>query len=314
MPEKFPTLSEIRTLLEVSEARIIAALRAPAPTPAPDPMPDGGAGKIRVAFGFRGPRPLHVGDTGILHGTCEGFDPRKTNAVILDPDNEPIPTADVEVLHNGPVISHDPPYYDTIALVATWTPKKEYAPGSELSFVTGIDTPAVVPLAVTITAALKPPKQAEPAATESLADRWSILLDWPSSWPPVADDGKMPKLPEARDVETLRLYARHGYERDGTPMRGPISLGFAGEAVQDIAEMDEATYGKSRFKGLARDLACYGVLVKRILIPFDRPGADLSSEPITGVAYPSLEALLAREVDMFGPGDNAGPGGKTSGA
>lgn len=156
----------------------------------------------------------------------------------------------------------------------------------------------------------KPPqRQTEQAPTESLADRWKILHDWPSSWPPVADDGKMPTLPEARDVETLRFYARHGYERDGTPMRGPVSLGFAGEAVQDIAEMDDAAYDQSRFKGLARDLACYGVLTKRILIPFDRPeGADLSSEPMVGVAYPSLEALLAREVDMFGPGDNAGPG------
>lgn len=159
----------------------------------------------------------------------------------------------------------------------------------------------------------KPPqRQTEQAPTESLADRWKILHDWPSSWPPVADDGKMPTLPEARDVETLRFYARHGYERDGTPMRGPVSLGFAGNEVDAVLDLTDEAYRASRYgkAGVARDLACYGLLTKRVKIPYDlSPGADLQNEPMTGVAYPSLEALLAREVDMFG-GGNAGPGGK----
>jgi hypothetical protein len=119
----------------------------------------------------------------------------------------------------------------------------------------------------------------------------------------------MPQLPEARDADTLRLYARHGYERDGTPVRGPVSLGFAGQAVEDVAEMDDAEYAQSRFAGLSRDLVCYGLLTKRIKVSYDvGMGAELASEPMIGVAYPSLEALLAREVDQFGTGGNAGPG------
>lgn len=147
------------------------------------------------------------------------------------------------------------------------------------------------------------------AGREDLASRWSPLIDWPASWPPVSDEGRMPQLPEARDVETLRLYARHGYERDGTPMRGPVSLGFAGQEVQRIAEMGDSEYATSRYGNLVRDLACYGVLTKRIKVSYDvGMGADLQSEPMMGVAYPSLQALLDREVGMFGSGDNAGPG------
>lgn len=151
----------------------------------------------------------------------------------------------------------------------------------------------------------------KPAAVASVRD-WSILHDWPSSWPPVAEDGRMPQLPEARDVETLVLYARHGYEWDGTPMRGPVSLGFAGNEVEAVLDLTDEAYRASRYgkAGVVRDLACYGLLTKRIKVPYDlSPGADLQNEPMTGVAYPSLEALLAREVDMFGGGD-AGPGGK----
>ncbi len=138
---------------------------------------------------------------------------------------------------------------------------------------------------------------------------WSIRHDWPAEWPPVADDGRMPQLPEARDVETLVEYARHGYERDGTPVRGPVSLGFAGQEVEKLAEMSDADYAVSRYGKLARDLACYGLLTKRIKVSYDVGiGADLQNEPMMGVAYPSLEALLDREVGMFGSGDNAGPG------
>ena len=139
---------------------------------------------------------------------------------------------------------------------------------------------------------------------------WSIRHDWPAEWPPVADDGRMPQLPEARDVETLVEYARHGYERDGTPMRGPVSLGFAGNEVESICELTDEAYARSRYgkAGVVRDLACYGLLTKRIKVDYDlSPGDSLASQTWTGVAYPSLEALLARETDMFG-GGNAGPG------
>lgn len=154
------------------------------------------------------------------------------------------------------------------------------------------------------------PGEGRATGTQAASARdWSIRHDWPAEWPPVADDGRMPQLPEARDVETLVEYARHGYERDGTPMRGPVSLGFAGQEVQRIAEMGDSEYATSRYGNLVRDLACYGVLTKRIKVSYDvGMGADLQSEPMMGVAYPSLQALLDREVGMFGSGDNAGPG------
>lgn len=148
------------------------------------------------------------------------------------------------------------------------------------------------------------------AGREDLASRWSPLIDWPASWPPVSDEGRMPQLPEARDVETLVEYARHGYERDGTPVRGPVSLGFAGNEVESICELTDEAYARSRYgkAGIVRDLACYGLLTKRIKVDYDlSPGDSLASQTWTGVAYPSLEALLARETDMFG-GGQAGPG------
>jgi len=313
--ETFPTKTEIAAIVtsitQASEARILAALKAPAPVP--DPMPGGGAPEqgVDVLFapgsevGRANPGGFPVvffrDSTVTFRARCWGFDPRETGARWLLPNgdvHEPI----VREL-NGQYLA------DVVAVLDTPTAGVDVV----ATFFSGLDGRfAEMPLRFQVLASPKPAVPAPRPAAVTTARDWSILHDWPSSWPPVAEDGRMPQLPEARDVETLVLYARHGYERDGTPMRGPVSLGFAGNEVEAVLDLTDEAYRASRYgkAGVARDLACYGLLVKRIKIPYDlSPGAYLQNEPMTGVAYPSLEALLAREVDMFGGGD-AGPGGK----
>lgn len=311
MSEKFPTLTEIGRLIEAATETVIVALRSPAPAPSPDPMPGGGAPEqgVDVLFapgsevgranpgGF--PIVFYRDSTVTFRARCWGFDPREAGARWL--------------LQNGdvhePIVREMNGQYlaDVVAVLDTPTAGVD----AVATFFSCLDGRfAEMPLRFQVLASPKPAVPApRPAAVASARD-WSILHDWPSSWPPVAEDGRMPQLPEARDVETLVLYARHGYERDGTPMRGPVSLGFAGEEVADILEMTDAQYAASRYgkAKIVRDLACYGVLAKRLPVPFDGEiGDEFLPSQVTGVAYPSLEALLAREVDMFGGGD-AGPG------
>lgn len=306
MSETFPTKTEIAALVAASEARILEALPKLQPAPVPDPMPGGGAPEqgVDVLFapgsevgranpgGF--PIVFHRDSTVTFRARCWGFDPRETGARWLLPNgdvHEPI----VREL-NGQYLA------DVVAVLDTPTTGLD----AVATFFSGLyGAFSEVVLAYQVLASPKPAVPApRPAAVATTRD-WS-----PSSWPPVAEDGRMPQLPEARAVETLVEYARHGYERDGTPMRGPISLGFAGEEVKDILAMTDAQYAASRYgkAKIARDLACYGVLVKRLPISFDGEiGDEFLPSQVTGVAYPSLEALLAREVDFFGGGD-AGPG------
>lgn len=133
-----------------------------------------------------------------------------------------------------------------------------------------------------------------------LAARFAPPGAWPTGWPQLGEDGKMPQLPEARDVDTLVLYARYGYDWRGFSMRGPVELANAHGVVAKIAA------GEVSYAGVTPELACYGVLSRRIKIPSDwdyEPG-----KPSIGVEYKSLQALLDREVGMFG-GGRAGPSG-----
>jgi hypothetical protein len=123
---------------------------------------------------------------------------------------------------------------------------------------------------------------------DDLATLFARPGEWPSTWPPIREDGRMPLLPEARDVSTLVLYARHGYERSGEPWRNPVDLEAAHAEVDRMVESGD-------FRGIAPEVACWSALTGRALTP---------------PTYPSLQALLDREVDMFGGGGNAGPSGR----
>lgn len=105
MSETFPTKTEIAaivtSIVAASEARVLAALKAPAPAPSPDPMPGGGEPERTCSFGcgpnmkqYRidplssSPEVLRLGTPLLVRAICKGWDPRLEPFAIVGPDGE----------------------------------------------------------------------------------------------------------------------------------------------------------------------------------------------------------------------------------
>lgn len=288
------------------------------PVPVPDPMPGGGAGPISVRVGFRGNPPLHVGETGILHGTCEGFDPRGIS-LWIDPDGEVIETVGVEVLTNETI---DRGKYTTYNVLARWVPRKEYEAGSYLEFVTGIPEPESKTLAVKITAAPKP--QPKPAVTDG------------SRWQPVTEEQyhAADKLPVCRDNTEVDLalercrFGRLPWINSLASAEEARALGLAATAVVSYVALSEGLAEHARVLSLDRTqrakhwsylfridddlmgaIHCLGGVPGTLLPDWRSPyGEGLSSAgTVAQLAGKSFAAWLK---GAWNPGTGGGPSGE----
>lgn len=306
MSEQTTLLAEIGKLIEASELRIVAALKdkAPAPAPAPTEPPVVITGILR-ANGVTPP-------PGKTFEQCLWLNETVTLSAILNREPKVSSWAGPEGLLNT-VTEPFNGKWRARALFKATTP----SPSNPLVALYVCDVPGFTSMPVKFTvydSEFSPtPKpvavnqEVDPGQLK-LAETFRRIEVWPAAWGPLGQGGRLPKLPPATTVQQAIHYARAGYSWGGTPQRNAAELALAHDEVDRIARMTEEEYGASAYAHLFPEMACYGLLTDRIPLPAKQVTTGIGDRPKwPGTEYDSIQAMLDREIGMFGTG-YAGPG------